>query len=98
MKKLILSAAIVLGSFSTYAATVTGSSTEVCSVSIQEEYKEVKMEEIPDAVKKSLESAYPGATLEKGYVSEKMEYKLEIAVGDQKATVYADANGNWIKK
>lgn len=98
MKKLILSAAIVLGSFSTYAATFTGSSTEICIVSIQEKYKEVKMEEIPDAVKKSLETAYPGAQIEKGYVSEKKEYKLEIAVGDQKATVYADANGNWIKK
>jgi len=97
MKKLILSAAIVLGSFSTYAGTVTNS-TEVCTVSIQEEYKEVKMKEIPDAVKTSLETAYPGALIEKGYISEKKEYKLEIAVGDQKSTVYADAKGNWIKK
>lgn len=98
MKKLILSAAIVLGSFSTYAATVTGLSREICTVSMQEQYKEVKMEEIPDAVKKSLETAYPGAIIEKGFVSGKKEYKLEIAVGDQKSTVYADANGNWVKK
>ena len=28
----------------------------------------------------------------------KKEYKIEISVGDQKAAVFADANGNWIKK
>ena len=98
MKKLIVSAAIVLGSFFSYAATPLSMNTVACTVANQEEYKEVKMEEIPDVVKKALETAYPGAVIGKAFVNEKKEYKLEIAVGDQKATVYADANGNWINK
>jgi hypothetical protein len=49
-------------------------------------------------VKAALETAHPGAILGKAYINEKKEYKLEITVGDQKATVYADAEGNGINK
>jgi len=99
MKKLILSAAIVLGSFSTFATTLPSSTTTIKNVSIlQDEYKEIKADEVPDAVKTALKTAYPDAVIEKAYTNEKKEYKLDIAVGDQKATVYADATGNWIKK
>jgi hypothetical protein len=96
MKKLILSAAIILGSLSIYATTTNVEPVKV-SVNFQSEYKEIKAEEVPEAVTKALETAYPGAKLEKAYVNEKKEYKLDIAVGDQKATVYSDANGNWLK-
>ncbi|WP_163398375.1 hypothetical protein [Flavobacterium fluviatile] len=96
MKKLILSAAIILGSLSIYATTTNVEPVKV-SVNFQSEYKEIKAEEVPEAVTKALETAYPGAKLEKVFVNEKKEYKLEIAVGDQKATVYSDANGNWLK-
>jgi hypothetical protein len=98
MKKLILSAAVVLGSFSTYAAIVPSSNEVVCNSVVQDEYKEVKLEQVPDAVKSALETAYPGAVVGKAYINDKKEYKLDIAVGDQKANVYADAKGNWINK
>ncbi|MCI9844243.1 hypothetical protein [Flavobacterium pectinovorum] len=97
MKKLILSAAIVLGSLSIYATTSSNVDPVKTSVNFQSEYKEVKTDEVPDAVKKALETAYPGVKLEKAFVNEKKEYKLDIAVGDQKATVYSDVNGNWLK-
>ena len=96
MKKLILSAAIILGSLSTYAATVPLQDFKNHSSLIQEGYIEV--EKVPEAVQKALETAYPGAVLAKAYLNENKEYKLEIKVKDQKATVYTDANGNWIKK
>lgn len=96
MKKLILSAAIILGSLSIYATTSNVEPVKTI-VNFQSEYKEIKAEEVPEAVTKALETAYPGAKLEKAYVNEKKEYKLDIAVGDQKATVYSDANGNWLK-
>lgn len=98
MKKLILSAAIVLGSFSTFATTLPISNNQTNATRVQDEYKEIKAEEVPDAVKTALKTGYPDAVIEKAYVNEKKEYKLDIAVGDQKATVYADATGNWIKK
>ncbi len=101
MKKLILSVALLLGSFVTFAQTdaktVAQSATETAKPT-QDKFKEVKAEEVPEAVSKSLSKAYPEATVSKAYVNDKKEYKLDIAVGDQKATVFADATGNWIKK
>jgi hypothetical protein len=97
MKKLILSAVIVLGSLSIYATTTANTEQVKNTVNFQSEYTEIKTDDVPAAVKTALETAYPGAKLEKVYINEKKEYKLDIAVGDQKATVYSDANGNWLK-
>jgi hypothetical protein len=101
MKKLILSVALLLGSFVTFAQsdakTVAQSATEMAKPT-QDKFKEVVAEEVPEAVSKSLAKAYPEAKVAKAYVNDKKEYKLDITVGDQKATVFADATGNWIKK
>jgi hypothetical protein len=97
MKKLILSAAIVFGSLSIYASTITDAQSVKTSVIFQSEYTEINKDDVPAAVKTALETAYPGAVLEKAYKNDKNEYKLDISVGDQKATVYSDADGNWLK-
>ncbi len=97
MKKLILSAAIILGSLSIHATTTTQDAAVKIAVNVQDTYKEVANDAVPAVVKTALETAYPGAKLVKAYVNEKKEYKLEISVGDQKATVYSDVNGNWLK-
>ena len=94
MKKLILSAAVLLGSLSTFATVTPVANTGIKLVILQEDYTEVKSQAVPDVIK----TAYPDATLDKAYVNASKEYKLEISVKDQKATVYADANGNWINK
>ena len=97
MKKLILSAVIVLGSLSLYASNqVTPEQTKMV-VTAQAEYTEVSTDAVPPAIKTALQTAYPGAKLDKAFVNEKKEYKLEISVGDQKATVFSDVNGNWLK-
>lgn len=95
MKKLILSAAIVLGSLSIQAATLNSTNTVIKSV-IQDEYKEV--DAVPAAVKTGLDNAYPGVKLEKAFVNDKKEYKVEITVRGEKSTVYTDEKGNIIKK
>ena len=97
MKKLILSAAIIFGSLSIYATTNSTAEPVKMSIKVQSEYTEVTADAVPVAVKTALQTAYPGAKLEKAFVNEKKEYKLEISVGDQKATVYSDVNGNWLK-
>ncbi|PTS94184.1 hypothetical protein DBR27_18010 [Flavobacterium sp. HMWF030] len=97
MKKLILSAAIVLGSLSIYASNLSTPEQAKITVSIQTGYTEVSADAVPAAVKTALQTAYPGAKLDKAFVNEKKEYKLEISVGDQKATVFSDVNGNWLK-
>lgn len=97
MKKIILSAAIVFGSLSIYATTILPSEEVKMEVAAQSEYTEVSAETVPTPIKTALEAAYPGAKLVKAFVNDKKEYKLEIAVKDQKATVYSDVNGNWLK-
>ncbi|RZJ53172.1 MAG: hypothetical protein EOO44_09395 [Flavobacterium sp.] len=97
MKKIVLSAAIILGSLSIYATTITPSEEVKIEANFQAEYTEIGTDTVPVAVTKALETAYPGAKLVKAYINDKKEYKLDISVGDQKATVYSDVNGNWLK-
>ncbi len=98
MKKLILSAAIILGSLSTYAATVPSAIQLIKTHSLQEEYTEVKLEEVPEAIKEALKIAHPDAVLDKAYSNAKKEYKLELTIGDKKANLFADETGKWIQK
>lgn len=97
MKRIVLAAAIILGSLSIYATTIVHSEEVETESGFQTEYTEVGTDAVPAAVKTALVTAYPGAKLVKAYVNEKKEYKLDISVGDQKATVYSDVNGNWLK-
>ncbi len=82
---------------SIHASVLPVSRDTKATVTIQTEYTEVTVDAVPAAVKTALQTAYPGAKLEKAFVNDKKEYKLEISVGDQKATVYSDVNGNWLK-
>ena len=54
MKNLFLSAAIVLGSLTSFASTSPVSNTIVKTISIQDEYTEIKLEEVPAAVTDAL--------------------------------------------
>ncbi|TDD78418.1 hypothetical protein [Flavobacterium caseinilyticum] len=98
MKKLLLSAAIVLGSLSTYATSVPNTNEVTKTVTIQEEYTEVKLEEVPVAITEALKAAYPSAILDKAYINAQKEYKLDITVGDKKGNLFADETGKWIQK
>lgn len=96
MKKLILSAAIVLGTLSMQAGNTFVKSAAIQSETTQDEYKEV--DAVPAAIKTALDNAYPGVKLEKAYVNDKKEYKIDIVVRDVKSTVFTDAKGNILKK
>ena len=98
MKNLFLSAAIVLGGLTSFASTSPISNTIVKTISIQDEYTEIKLEELPVAITDALKKAYPDAVLSKAYKNAKSEYKLEVTVGDKVGSLYANADGSWIKK
>jgi len=98
MKNLFLSAAIVLGGLTSFASTSPISNTIVKVVTIQDEYTEIKVVEVPVAVTDALKKAYPDAVLTKAYKNTKSEYKLEVAVGDKVGSLFANADGTWIKK
>ncbi|KAF2512132.1 hypothetical protein EYY60_07740 [Flavobacterium zhairuonense] len=98
MKNLFLSAAIVLGSLTSFASTSPIAITTVKSISIQDEFTEIKNEEVPAAVTNALKKAYPDAVLNKAYKNAASQYKLEITVGDKVGSLYANADGSWVKK
>ncbi|MBE8727278.1 hypothetical protein [Flavobacterium hungaricum] len=98
MKNLFLSAAIVLGGLTSFASTSPISNTIVKTISVQDDYTEVKVVEVPVAVTDALKKAYPDAVLTKAFKNTKSEYKLEVTVGDKTGNLYANADGTWIKK
>lgn len=99
MKKIVLAAAIVLGGFTTFATSAFAMNhTDAIVITAQEEYKEIKAEELPQAVRDALARDFETATLDKAYVNAKQEYKLDIIVDGAASTLYADKDGNWIEK
>src|SRR6187431_2695830 len=103
MKKLILSAAIILGSFTAFAqqstppkSDVTTQKSEVTTQTAEDTFTEIKTTEVPEVVKSALTKAYPTAVLDKAFINEKKEYKLQITVGDKVGALYADATGAWL--
>ena len=99
MKKVFLTAAVLLGGLTTFAtsANAMNQSDEIV-IAVQDDYKEIKTESIPQAVKDALAADFQTATLNKAYVNHKQEYKLEITVDGAASTVFADLDGNWIEK
>ncbi|MBF4470664.1 hypothetical protein IRZ80_04595 [Flavobacterium sp. HJJ] len=89
MKMLILTAAIILRCAAIYADRYTKIQSD-----IESQYTEVSVNTVPATIKAALEKAYSGTKLIKTYVNQKKEYKLELSVNNQKATVYTDVNGN----
>ncbi len=108
MKKLILSAVILLGSLSAFAQTTTEEgktlekqttteTTKQAPSQIPDGYTEVKLEEVPVAILESLKKSVPDAKLVNAYINEKKQYKLKVEVGDKEGSLDADENGKWIK-
>ena len=98
MKKVIVTAALVLGGFSTYAIAPQVLSTAPTEKIVTETFKEIPLEKLPEAVTTVFKADFKTATLNKAYVNEKQEYKLDFTIDGAASTVYADKDGNWIEK
>jgi hypothetical protein len=98
MKNLFLSAAIVLGGLTSFASTTPITNNIVKTITVADQYTEIKLEELPAAIAESLKKAYPDAVITKAYKNEKAEYKLDVTVGDKVGNLFANADGTWIKK
>ncbi|EIJ38604.1 Protein of unknown function (DUF2874) [Galbibacter orientalis DSM 19592] len=100
MRKLALASALALGSFASFAATPVifhdGIAEEIYAT--QDEYEEIQVAEVPQAVSGALAADFPGAEISKAYKNEASDYKLEVAVGEEIATLYANESGEWIQK
>jgi len=102
MKKLFITAVFALGSLTAFAqeeeaaTAVEEAATE--AVAAQDDFSEVTAEQLPESVTAAVGKNYPTASIDKAYVNEAMQYKLEVSLEDgTSGTLYADENGNWIE-
>lgn len=105
MKKVMLVAVMALGTMTAFAqeevtdeATANLEEVATEAVEAQDGFNEVALEDVPEAITEALEAAHPGASIEKAYMNEQSQYKLEVAKEDgEQVELYADAEGNWIE-
>lgn len=100
MKKTLLLGVLALGSLIAFAQEEQPKNdTQPIVNMVQEEFTEIGKDKLPEAVVKSFEDTYQNSTIDKVFVNESGEYKIEAT--DSEATafvVYADKDGNWITK
>ena len=100
MKKLILSIAAI-GLFFTTQAQVVAETTTTTEVTVQDEYAQIEVVELPAAVTAAITRDFAGAVTQEAWVKEKdgkVVYKIKLEVNGEKQKLYADAEGNWIEK
>jgi hypothetical protein len=101
MKKLIFVLALSLASFTSYAqeeATEAATEATEAVAATQDDFSEIAADELPEAVTAAVAKNYPTANIDKAFVNESKQYKLEVSLEDgTSGTLYADENGNWIE-
>lgn len=95
MKNLVFATALAVGSLSPVLASQPIFHDGIMEVIFAQDYTEVAVEKLPDAIKTALERDYPGSVVDKAYVNEEGEYKLEVTLSDDTTQeLYIDAEGN----
>ncbi|MEO9891459.1 hypothetical protein [Aurantibacter sp.] len=110
MKKIIFVLALSMGTITAFAqeavteqaAETAVEATEAIDasdvVASQDSFSEIAAEELPEAVTEAVSKNYPTASIDKAFINESKQYKLEVSLEDGTAgTLYADDNGNWIE-
>lgn len=73
--------------------------TEVAVVG--DEFEAIDVAELPEAVTSAMSTDYAEASATEAWVKEKGDkqvYKIKLDVNGEEKVVYADAEGNWLKK
>ncbi|MGJ5640630.1 hypothetical protein [Formosa sp. S-31] len=94
MKKVVIAAALVFGSFSLITATNSplNNTIEVA----QDNFKEIAVSDLPIAVTDAVAADFSEATIAKAYVNDAKEYKLILSIDGDFKTIYANESGEWI--
>ncbi|ANW95946.1 hypothetical protein AXE80_06480 [Wenyingzhuangia fucanilytica] len=96
MKKIILSIAILASGVSTYAMTNHVIPVNTINVVVNDGFTEVAVDKLPEAVTNAVKESYATASIDKAFINENGQYKLELTVDNASKTVYADSEGNLI--
>ncbi|MBT9188249.1 MULTISPECIES: hypothetical protein [Zobellia] len=101
MKKLFITTVFALGSLTAFAQEeqATEAQDTATEAVAQEEFSEVALEEVPEAVTAMVETNYPGATINKAHKNEANQYKLEVSLEDgTSGALIVDEEGNAIEQ
>ncbi|QLG45637.1 hypothetical protein [Costertonia aggregata] len=97
MKKLVFATALALGSLTAISATTPIFHDGIMEIVIAQDFTEIAVEDVPQAIVDALGTDHPGATIDKAHVNGEAQYKLEVTKEDgTTAELYADAEGNWL--
>ncbi|MCG2460221.1 hypothetical protein K8352_05635 [Flavobacteriaceae bacterium F89] len=102
MKNLILATVLSLGSLTVFAQEANSNNREVRKevsnvATSQDNFTEVATSDLPEAITAAVAKNYPTAKINKAYVNNAKQYKLEVALQDGTiGTLYSDEKGNWI--
>ena len=103
MKTLFLLGALTIGGFTITAQEASLSQNGIVHTNVNEvivvaeDFSEIDISEVPQAVTDAITTNFPTATLNKAYTNEENQYKLVLSLEDgTSGTVYADAEGNWL--
>lgn len=100
MKKLMLASILSFVGLTAMAQdeSVATQTTETATVVVVQDFQEINVADLPEAVVAAVTKDYPTATIDKAYKNESDQFKLELSLKDgASGTVYADAEGNWIE-
>ncbi len=98
MKKLVLALGVCAVSFSAIAMqSVTPTTATVTQVATQDEYKEIKVADLPTAVSQAFTKAFPDGSIDKAYVNAEKIFKLSVTTPEGSQTLYANEKGEWVK-
>lgn len=100
MKKLILSVAILTCGVSTFALSnnIVSNEAEVVTITMNEEFKEISLDKLSQAIVDSIKKDLPSATVSKAYVNESEQYKLLVTVDGKESILYIDKEGKWLNE
>jgi hypothetical protein len=103
MKTLFLLGALTIGGLTVNAQDASLSQNGIVHTQVNkmivvaDDFSEIVVSEVPQAVKDAIAKNYPTATLDKAYTNEKKQYKLVLSLEDgTEGTLYADEDGNWL--
>ena len=98
-RTIILSVAVMAFSFATpqLAKAIKIQNPTAVVQDKDDKFKEIKVTELPEAVTKSIATAYTGSKVDKAYLGEDNTYKVKVSMGELKYLLYYDAKGGLIK-
>ncbi|MEZ4969377.1 MAG: hypothetical protein R2814_06920 [Flavobacteriaceae bacterium] len=65
----------------------------------QDKFSEIGPEELPVAVIKAIETYYPTAKINKAFVNNSQQFRLDLILKEgNRGTIYADKDGDWIER